>query len=295
MKDVSDDLLAGLMNDMRAVALSEILPRFRAITADAIRAKTAADDLVTDADIAAERVLGQRLEGRFPGILIVGEEAVSDDASILSRLADADLAAVIDPVDGTWHFAHGTPMFGSILAIVAGGKTIAGIIHYPVLGDFLIARPGEGAWHVSADGATTRLRTAPPTPIGEMHGFIALHMFGSDVRAQLAPRVLKFLRVTTWRCSAWEYRMLATGAMSFGFNESLKPWDHAAGVLIHTEAGGYAAVVTGEAYQPTMTVGHLLTAPDKASWEAIRDTLTSGIAGDMPEPGQPIDYAEHEA
>jgi fructose-1,6-bisphosphatase/inositol monophosphatase family enzyme len=274
MKTLSDDLLLALMADMRDVAQAEILPRFRAIIADSIRAKTMADDLVTDADIAAERVLSQKLGERLPGIAIVGEEAVSDDAAILARLTDAELAAVIDPVDGTWHFAHGVPMFGSILAIIAGGETIAGIIHYPVTGDFLVARRGRGAWHTATDGTKTRLSVAAPTPIEEMHGFIPLHMFEPDLRAKLAPRVLRFLRTTTWRCSAWEYRMLATGAMSFCFNDSLKPWDHAAGVLIHAEAGGYAAVVSGEIYRPTMTAGHLLTAPDKMSWEAIRDALS---------------------
>ncbi|MGN7295227.1 inositol monophosphatase family protein [Rhizobium sp. SAFR-030] len=165
-------------------------------------------------------------------------------------------------------------MFGSILAIVAGGKTIAGIIHYPVLGDFLVARPGQGAWHVAADGGATRLAVAAPMPIDEMHGFIPLHMFKPERRAELAPRVLKFLRVTTWRCSAWEYRMLATGAMSFGLNESLKPWDHAAGVLIHTEAGGYASTLTGDAYRPTLENGHLLVAPDRTSWKAVQEALS---------------------
>jgi fructose-1,6-bisphosphatase/inositol monophosphatase family enzyme len=273
MKTVSDELLDELMGIMSEAAAGEILPRFRSVTSDSIRAKTAADDIVTDADIASERVISERLKARLPGITIIGEEAVSEDVSILQELADADLAAVIDPVDGTWHFAHGTPMFGSILAIVSGGKTIAGIIHYPVLGDFLVARPGQGAWHVAADGSRTRLSVAAPGPVSEMHGFIPLHMFEPDLRAKLAPRVLKFLRVTTWRCSAWEYRMLATGAMSFCLNDSLKPWDHAAGVLIHAEAGGYAAVMSGDIYEPTMNEGHLLTAPDRASWEGIRQAL----------------------
>jgi fructose-1,6-bisphosphatase/inositol monophosphatase family enzyme len=274
MKTVSDELMLELMNDVREAAQAEILPRFRAITADTIRAKTSTDDLVTDADIGAERFISQRLAERLPGIVIVGEEAVSDDASVLQRLADAELAAVIDPVDGTWHFAHGMPLFGSILAIVADGETIAGIIHFPLSGDFLVARRGQGAWHIGSDGAMTRLSVAAPTPISEMHGFIPLHMFEPALQAELAPRVLRFLRTTTWRCSAFEYRMLATGAMSFCLNESLKPWDHAAGVLIHQEAGGYAAVLTGEVYRPTMTEGHLLTAPDRASWEEIRCALT---------------------
>ncbi|MGF9565956.1 inositol monophosphatase [Neorhizobium sp. BT27B] len=278
MKTVSDELLNEFMGIMREAADREILPRFRSVTSDTIRAKTMADDIVTDADIASERMISEKLAARLPGITIIGEEAVSDDASVLARLADAELAAVIDPVDGTWHFAHGTPMFGSILAVVSGGQTIAGIIHYPVLGDFLVARPGQGAWHVAADGSRTRLSVAMPTPVDEMHGFIPLHMFEPDLRAELAPRLLKFLRVTTWRCSAWEYRMLVTGAMSFCLNESLKPWDHAAGVLIHAEAGGYAATITGEVYRPTMTQGHLLTAPNKISWDAVRDTLYSDPA-----------------
>jgi fructose-1,6-bisphosphatase/inositol monophosphatase family enzyme len=198
---------------------------------------------------------------------------VSDDRSILDRIGAAELVAIIDPVDGTWNFAHGVPTFGSILAIVANGKTIAGIIHYPVTGDFLVARPGKGAWHVSPDGAMSRLSVAKPGAISEMHGFVPLHMFARELQAELAPRVLRFSRTTTWRCSAWEYRMLVTGTMSFCLNAGIMPWDHAAGVLIHSEAGGHAALLSGEPYRPTMTEGFLLTAPDRQSWEEVKKAL----------------------
>lgn len=274
MNAVDDDLLAGLMADMRATAQAEIVPRFRAITADAIRAKTAPDDLVTDADIGAERMLTEAAERRFPGALVVGEEAVSTDPGILAKLADAGLAVVIDPVDGTWNFAHGVPLFGSILAVVAGGATVAGLIHYPLTGDFLVARPGQGAWHIGADGATTRLRVAPVVPLDQMHGFVPLHMFPPAYQAALAPRLPRIGRTTTWRCSAFEYRMVATGAMHFSFNAGLSPWDHAAGVLIHAEAGGYGALLTGEPYRPTMVSGRLLLASDRASWHALRRLLS---------------------
>lgn len=273
MTAITDDLLLTLMADMRATARQEILPRFQAVASDSMRAKTAPDDLVTDADLGAERVLSEKLARLLPGIVVVGEEAVSADKSILGRIGNAEMAAIIDPVDGTWHFAHGVPSFGSILAIVAGGKTIAGLIHYPVMGDFLVARPGQGAWHVSADGTTSRLSVADPSPIADMHGFVPLHMFEPALQVAMAPRVLRFSRTTTWRCSAFEYRMLATGAMSFCLNASVMPWDHAAGVLIHAEAGGYAALTSGAAYDPTMIEGHLLTAPDQATWEAIRQAL----------------------
>ncbi|MFS2180272.1 inositol monophosphatase [Rhizobium pisi] len=269
MREISDALLSALMEDMRQAAEAEILPRFLGVTAEGIRTKTAPDDLVTDADLGAERRLTEAFSARFPGALIIGEEAVSADPALLPRLAGADLAVVIDPVDGTWNFAHGVPLFGMIVAIVSGGETVAGLIHYPVMGDFLVARQGQGAWHIARDGARTRLSVAPPAPVAEMHGFVPLHMFPREEQPAYAQSLLHFARTTTWRCSAHEYRAVATGAMSFSLNAELKPWDHAAGVLIHREAGGYSALLTGEAYRPAMTSGRLLLAPDAGSWEAI--------------------------
>ncbi|ULR45520.1 inositol monophosphatase [Rhizobium sp. K102] len=276
MREISDALLSALMEDMRAAAGAEILPRFLGVAAEGIRTKTAPDDLVTDADLGAERRLGEAFSERFREALLVGEEAVSADPALLARLADADLAVLIDPVDGTWNFAHGVPLFGMIVAIVSGGETVAGLIHYPVTGDFLAARKGLGAWHIARDGARTRLAVAPPSPVGEMHGFVPLHMFPAVDQPAYARHLLRFARTTTWRCSAYEYRAVATGAMSFSLNAELKPWDHAAGVLIHREAGGCGALLTGEAYRPAMTKGRLLLAPDAESWEAIAQSLMEG-------------------
>ncbi|RYF04713.1 MAG: inositol monophosphatase, partial [Deltaproteobacteria bacterium] len=126
---------------------------------------------------------------------------------------------------------------------------------------------------VAADGAASRLAVAKPRPIADLHGFVPLHMFAPELQAQLAQRVLRFSRTTTWGCSAWEYRMLATGAMSFCLNASVMPWDHAAGVLIHAEAGGHAAFVNGEPYSADQNKGFLLTGTDPESWTHIRDIL----------------------
>ncbi len=274
MTIISDVVLLSLMEDMRQAGEAEVLPRFLGVTADGIRAKTAPDDIVTDADLGAERRLSAALSAHFPEALIVGEEAVSADPALLDRLVDAELAAIIDPVDGTWNFAHGVPLFGMIVAIVSGGKTVAGLIHYPLTGDFLVARPGDGAWHIARDGARTRLSVAVPAPVGEMSGFVPLHMFSTEEQEAFAPRLLRFGRTTTWRCSAFEYRMVATGAMSFSLNADMKPWDHAAGELIHREAGGHSGLLSGETYRPAMTQGRLLLAPDATSWEAIRASLS---------------------
>ena len=274
--NISDDIFSAVMEDMRGAAEAEILPRFLGVTAEGIRTKTAPDDLVTDADIGAERRLTAALSAHFPEALLVGEEAVSADPAILSRLGDADLAVIIDPVDGTWNFAHGVPLFGMIVAVVSGGETVAGLIHYPLTGDFLAARRGRGAWHIARDGTRTRLSVAAAGPVAAMHGLVPLHMFPACDQPAYARRLLQFNRTTTWRCSAYEYRMVATGAMSFCLNADLKPWDHAAGSLIHREAGGYGALLSGEAYRPAMTEGRLLLAPDAESWEAIRRGFAEG-------------------
>lgn len=273
MTGPDDALMDALMDDMARVARAEVLPRFQAVASDSARAKTAPDDLVTDADIAAERALGAALATRLPGVVAVGEEAVSLDPRLLERIAGAKLCAIIDPVDGTWNFAHGIPVFGMILALVSGGRTVAGLIHYPVTGDFVVARPGRGAWHRGADGARRRLSVAAPKEAGEASGFVSHSLLPADLRARVARGGAAFRTVLNWRCSAFEYRLLATGAVDFTLTASLMPWDHAAGALIHAEAGGHGALLDGSAYAPTRWNGHLLLAPDRACWEAYRTRL----------------------
>lgn len=275
MTEVDDTLLDALMNDMAQVARDEVLPRFQSIISDSARAKTAPDDLVTDADIAAERALGDALSARLPGVVLVGEEAVSADKAILDRIADADLCAIIDPVDGTWNFAHGIPVFGMILAITVKGRTIAGLIHYPLTGDFVVARTGRGAWYVAADGTRQRLSVAPSAPIKEMTGFITQNMLPDDLRSRIVMNGLHFRNILNWRCSAFEYRLLATAAVDFTLTAGLMPWDHAAGALIHNEAGGYSAMIDGTPYTPRCHQGHLLLAPDVDAWSRCRDALLS--------------------
>ena len=131
--------LAGLV---RRAGELDIMPRFRNLASRDIAQKTSSIDLVTEADLLAEKRITQALRERFPTALIVGEEAYEADKSVVPALADAELAFVIDPVDGTYNFASGLPVFGTILAVVVRGETVAGIIHDPVLGDTLTSIRG---------------------------------------------------------------------------------------------------------------------------------------------------------
>ena len=134
--------LAGILAD---AAVAEIMPRFRRLGAGDVRQKTSAADLVTEADVNAERVITAAIAERYPRALVVGEEACEIDATLLPRLGAAELAFVIDPVDGTFNFASGVPLFGVMAAVVQDGETVAGIIHDPIGKDFLIGARGAGS------------------------------------------------------------------------------------------------------------------------------------------------------
>lgn len=268
--DKEIDWLADLVAE---VAAAEIMPRFRRLDGGAIRQKTSAADLVTDADLASERALTAALAQRYPGALIVGEEACETDPSALDNLAAAKLAFVVDPVDGTFSFASGVPLFGVLLAVVQDGETVAGLIYDPVSRSFTIGAKGAGAFFRAEDGSQVSASAAAPVPIGEMLGSASWQYFAEPERSALAANQAKTLSGIGYRCAAHEYRLLASGIMHFAVFNKLMPWDHLAGVLIHAEAGGHSAHLDGTAYRAGRLAGGLLCAPDRESWTVLRREL----------------------
>jgi fructose-1,6-bisphosphatase/inositol monophosphatase family enzyme len=75
------------------------------------------------------------------------------------------------------------------------------------------------------------------------------------------------------RCAAHEYRALISGHAHFVLFNRLMPWDHLPGVLLHQEAGGYAAKFDGSPYLPGETTGGLICAPDQESWHVVHKAL----------------------
>lgn len=268
--DTAIDWLAKLLSD---AATAEIMPRFRRLDEGEVRQKTSAADLVTEADVNAERLITVRLRERYPQAMIVGEEACSDDPSLLQGLGEADLAFVIDPVDGTFNFASGVPLFGVMLGVVVKGETVAGIIHDPVGKDWLIGAKGAGSHIRHAHGTLEKVHVAEPVPISAMTGAVSWQYMPEPDRSRLARNQTKSLSQFGYRCAAHEYRLLASGHAHFVVYNKLMPWDHLAGVLIHAEAGGYAARFDGSDYLPSHVGGGLLVAPDKESWRELRREL----------------------
>jgi fructose-1,6-bisphosphatase/inositol monophosphatase family enzyme len=270
---LDDEAVDWLADLLAAVGREEIMPRFRRLEGGEVREKTSAADLVTEADVQAERAITRALRERYPQALIVGEEACSEDPSRLEGLGDAPLAFTIDPVDGTFNFASGVPLFGVMLAAVVEGETVAGIIHDPVCGDWIVGVRGAGSHIRRKDGGMQKVRVADPVPVSQMTGSISWSWLDEPERSTLAANHTRCLAPVGYRCAAHEYRLVASGHAHFALYSKLMPWDHLAGVLIHPEAGGYAARFDGSAYRPSHVDGGLLTAPDQASWKELRATL----------------------
>jgi fructose-1,6-bisphosphatase/inositol monophosphatase family enzyme len=264
---------------LRTAAQSEILPRFRNLSAGEIRQKTSTYDLVTDADESAERVIEAGLLEAFPGAVVIGEESVSRDPSRLEILDSADLAFVLDPVDGTLNFASGLPLFGVMAAVLVKGEVVCGIIFDPIVGDWTVAIRDQGAWIQRCDGGRQSLHVAPPAGLADLAGNVSWRYLPDDLRRSVTGNFWKFAMTPDFRCAAHTYRLLAAGYLHFSFSSSVMPWDHAAGWLIHREAGGYTAHFDGSPYRPANRTGGLISAPDRETWRVVRDALLGNVAG----------------
>jgi fructose-1,6-bisphosphatase/inositol monophosphatase family enzyme len=268
--------LATLTELLREVGRTEIMPRFRNMRDGAVRQKTGPLDLVTEADEAAEHAITAGLARLFPDAVVIGEEAASADPSLLALLPEAELAFVVDPVDGTANFAAGLPLFGVMAAAIVRGEVVAAAIHDPICDDTALAIRGEGAWLEAPDGRRTDLRVAAPVPVSEMTGNVSWRLLPEPVRARVCANLPRLGGVWDYRCAAHEYRMACAGHCHLLLFNRLLPWDHAPGWLLHQEAGGYSARLDGGAYSPLHTGGGLICVPDRASWEAVREVLVGG-------------------
>jgi len=135
---------------------------------------------------------------------------------------------------------------------------------------------GEGAW-VRDAGGVRRLSAAAPAPVAEMEGSL-----GYGLRRRLTARRDAGdeevpARMVRYRCVGHEYLELARGRLHFArYGGRLKPWDHAAGVLVHREAGGFGALFEGRApYSPAPGIvrGTLLMAPDADTWDTLHKVM----------------------
>jgi fructose-1,6-bisphosphatase/inositol monophosphatase family enzyme len=106
-----------------------------------------------------------------------------------------------------------------------------------------------------------------------MAGFVGFH-FRRHVLEKMRPQSLSQVGpLTSLNCAGQEYVDLMRGQRQFNLYRMVKPWDHAAGVLMVEEAGGYAARFDGTPYSAASQEGGLISAPDGAAWQQLHEIL----------------------
>ncbi|WP_148614041.1 inositol monophosphatase family protein [Nocardioides rubriscoriae] len=250
------DAITALLQD---VAAEVITPRFRALLSHEISEKNPGD-LVTVADHEAEVLITEALVAAHPGAVVLGEEACAADPSVLDRYATAEHSFTVDPVDGTKNFVHGSPDHAVMASELRAGQVVRAWIWQPQHELMYVAERGAGSWRNGE-----RLTTTPPT--GAPDTFDVRTSRRSWVGRQHA--AVGELRLS-WVSCGIDYPRLVEGACDAVLYKSTKPWDHAPGQLLLTEAGGVLRHHGGPDYDPRRTATDwLVAAADQATYDVV--------------------------
>ncbi len=249
---------------LQDVAEEVINPRFRALESHQVAEKNPGD-LVTVADREAEELITAALRAAYPGALVLGEEAESGDDTLIGLFEAADHAFTVDPVDGTKNFVKGSRDHAVMASELRGGEVVRAWIWQPQHLTAYVAERGAGAYRNGE-------RLVRPPADQELRGVTS--------RRRWIGRALGALKALdlTWVCCGVDYPKLVEGEADYALYRKAKPWDHAPGSLLVSEAGGFVGTFDGEPYDPQRGVPiGLVAAADRATYE-----LVQGLIGDLP-------------
>ena len=247
---------------IRHVAATEVMPRWKNLQKSDIREK-GPGDLVTVADEASERLFTKLLVEALPGSLVVGEEAVAKDISVLDQFKGDKPVWVIDPIDGTYNFSHGKEKFGILLSLVQNGVTQYGWAFDAPGNRMAVAQRGAGTF---LDGKRLKV-TCEATSFKQLSG-----RGGGSAKMPISP----FKEIFNQRCSLHDFMDFITGDADFiTHTPKVTPWDHGVTCLLAAETGGYVAMNETESpYDPTLYgPARLLVAPDREWWQKLYPLL----------------------
>jgi len=247
-----DDLALAL--ELADLADAVSLSRFRAVDLD-IRTKPDRS-FVTEADLAVERVIRDRLAAERPEDGILGEE--------FGIAGDSTRQWIIDPIDGTANFLRGVPVWGSLISLAIDGVPVVGVASAPAMARRWWAATGMGAWTTAsaAELGVSESRADAPSA-----AFPNARRISVSRVADLGDAALSFQSIAQWRDAGyldrllalagrvwrdraygdlWSYMLLAEGLIDIVAEFDVKPYDLAALVPIVEEAGGRFTSITGE-------------------------------------------------
>lgn len=257
---------------LRTVGETLVMPHFGMLQATDIAEKTPGE-IVTRVDREAEMRLAEGLAAWGLDARIVGEEAAAADPTLLDD-AGSGLIWFIDPLDGTAHYAAGRAPFGIMVALVEDGVPLGGWIFDPVSQRLCHAIKGAGAW---IDDRLVRVpdsrRDRPVAALATQFMPPAMRLTVHEDAAQV------FDLVPIPRCAAAHYPRLCLGENDIALFQRTLPWDHAAGALLLTEAGGAVIRWDGSPYRIGDGKAGILAASHPASLDRAAALLLDGRAG----------------
>lgn len=232
-------------------------------------------DLVTAADLEAERVVTEGLARAYPQIALVAEEAVSrlGDRQEHARriLAANDECFVLDPLDGTTNFAHGHPFYAVSLALVDRAGPRLGVVYAPRLGELFVAERGRGTTLNGRRVHVSRTETLADSVFATGFPYRRNELSALENNVEHFRRFVMDVRDVR-RCgsAAVDLAYVACGRYDVFFEAQLEAWDVAAGALLVREAGGR---VTDYAGGDAWLTGRQVLATNGAVHEAARSKL----------------------
>jgi myo-inositol-1(or 4)-monophosphatase len=214
-------------------------------------------DPVTETDYQCQEIIIGMIRQAFPDHGFLAEEDVGQPPAAAHKIAHPGLAWetepasacrwIIDPLDGTVNFAHGFPVFCVSIACEADGVLEYGLIYDPMRNELFEGIRGQGAW-----------RNGRPIRVSEtarMERALIATGFPYDIRERVTASMARLGRVVASAqgvrragAAALDMCYIACGRFDGYFEENLKPWDTAAGVIIVSEAGGKITTFDGSDY-----------------------------------------------
>jgi myo-inositol-1(or 4)-monophosphatase len=229
--------------------------------ADADR-KTTRRDLVSKADLEAERYLIERIPEADD---ILAEEGTDRDRGAARKW-------VIDPLDGTVNFLHALPVWCVSIAVIEDGELAAGVVHAPALGHTWTAEAGKGAYldgdRVQVSGTDELAESIVATGFAYGRNEIPDNNFDNFERIGMEAAGIRRMGA-----AAVDLALVASGTLDGFWELHLNAWDAAAGVLMIREAGGRVTDFSGLGGLREVLFGRNIVATNGRVHEAIRSRL----------------------
>src|SRR4051794_9905043 len=188
--------------------------------------------VVTEADVAIDRFLKERLLAERPGYGWLSEESEDDPARLGRRCV-----WIVDPIDGTRSFAEGTPEFSISVALVEGGTAVLGIVLNPATDELFAAARGQGTSLNERPVRATARQALPRARIVASRFESKRHHF---------PDILPEVEVTTIGSLAYKLALVACGRFDGYLSwRRTHDWDIAGAAGLLSEGGGTLPAAEG--------------------------------------------------